>query len=132
MKTKITFFLLITLPIYAQVEPVKIQKQWIFSLSKIGSSIVPYEKEQFTDIFGPYKTDPRRNINSYEFFAQKKFEDTKFAFYFDFFELIKRDYSLKYLDFQNRSILLKKLQLLLEIISDRKLDWDSLTLSLIT
>lgn len=103
MKTKITLLLLFISPIYAQVDPVNSQKLWIFSLSKIGSSIVPYEKEQFTDIFGPYKSDPRRNINSYEFATQKKFEDSKFAFYFDFFELTKRDYSLKYIDFQNRS-----------------------------
>lgn len=80
------------------------KKLWYFSINKTWSVITPYESDQYRDILGPYKRDPKRNINSFEIIVRKKIADSKFGIYSDFFELVKRDYSMNFLTFDRRTI----------------------------
>ncbi|XDD41687.1 hypothetical protein AB3N58_10230 [Leptospira sp. WS60.C2] len=81
------------------------KKLWYFSINRSWSMITPYESDQYTDIFGPFKRDPKRNINSIEIIVRKKFNDSKFGIYSDFFELVKRDYSMNFLTFERRNVI---------------------------
>ncbi|XDD41719.1 hypothetical protein AB3N58_10395 [Leptospira sp. WS60.C2] len=92
--------------IFAQSQAENYQKKhWYFSINKAWSTSTPYEVDQFTDIFGPFKKEYKRNINSFEIIARKKFSDSKFEFYSEFYELVKRDYSMNYLTFNRRDII---------------------------
>ncbi|TGK86133.1 hypothetical protein EHQ24_06030 [Leptospira noumeaensis] len=107
MKKIILLILLISSSsILAQSQTENIQKKlWYFSINKAWSTVTPYEVEQYTDIFGPYKKDPKRNVNSFEIIVRKKFSDSKFGLYSEFYEFVKRDYSMNYLTFDKKVII---------------------------
>ncbi|XDD45241.1 hypothetical protein AB3N60_10990 [Leptospira sp. WS39.C2] len=105
MKKTISLILfLLSTQIFSQSTMDSNKKLWYISINRAWTNARPYEIEQYTDIFGPYKRNPKRDINNHEINLRKKFSDSKFGIYSEFYEIVKRDLSLKYLTYQNKTI----------------------------
>jgi hypothetical protein len=105
MKILILLSLLLASNIYADDKPIEKAKIWTFTFIRNSTYIFPYEKYAFKDTFGGYRNKANETVTNFEFSVRKKFENSNFGFYFEFFEFNKRDFSQQYNFIQNGQII---------------------------
>lgn len=102
MKNKIILILiLISSQLYSETNEDYKRKQWTLTFNRNSTHLYPYEKYAFKDVFAGYRNKSDETVNNYEFTFKKRFENSNFAVYADFFEFNKRAFSQKVSFFEN-------------------------------